>query len=124
MHNRILSIFALFLLVIAAGCKQQYEPPAIQVDYRFLVVEGIINTSPDAPTNIVLTRTRKLNDTTTFVPEQGATIYIESSSGGKYALIEGRRSSRSRRAPTRATGVCRPAGRAIPVSPLPACRRP
>lgn len=78
----------MMVLAIAAGCKQTYEPPVIKTDYRFLVVEGIINTSPDAQTNITLTRTRRLSDTTTFVPEENAAVYIESSSGTRYSLTE------------------------------------
>jgi len=89
MKNNFLKIlFLCLLLPFINNCREEYQPPVIQADYRFLVVEGIINTSAGGQTNITLTRTRKLNDTTTFVPEPGAFITIESQAGGSYALVE------------------------------------
>jgi hypothetical protein len=90
MNNSILKIYLVFLLIgmLSGNCKESYEPPAIKTDYHFLVVEGIINTGTSAQTTIVLSRSRTLNDTTTFSPETGANVYIESEAGGLYQLQE------------------------------------
>jgi hypothetical protein len=80
--------FLILLALLISGCRESYEPPVLTIDYSFLVVEGIINTSPGAETVIVLSRSKKLTDTTTFVPEKGAVITIESQSGSQYALTE------------------------------------
>jgi Domain of unknown function (DUF4249) len=87
MYNRKLSYFfkvtgMLFLL----GCKKAYEPAILKSDNSFLVVNGLINISIAGNTTIQLSRTLKLTDTVTVIPELNADIAVESESGGIYPL--------------------------------------
>jgi Domain of unknown function (DUF4249) len=76
-------------IIVCVSCKKPYNPPAINVDNKFLVIDGSLINSPDSPTVIVLSRTVKLTDTTqAFYPEKGATVTIEDSAGGSFALLE------------------------------------
>ena len=77
--------FAL-IIVILTTCKKPYAPPAITAINNFLVVDGNINTAPNSSTTITLSRTRRLIDTVTNVPELYAQVYIESSQGNKYVV--------------------------------------
>lgn len=78
----------LLIAVIAGSCKQAFEPPAVKVDHNFLVVEGIINTGTANPTIIHLSRTKTISDSTSYTPERGASISIESETGNLYQLQE------------------------------------
>ena len=76
-------------LVIYISCKKSYNPPAIQVDYKYLVIDGVLVNSPDSPTVFTLSRTVKLTDTTTAsFPETGATLSVEGDNGGIYNFFE------------------------------------
>ncbi|MBD0298115.1 MAG: DUF4249 domain-containing protein [Flavisolibacter sp.] len=70
------------------SCRRPYEPPEVKADNRFLVVDGVINSTPDAATTITLSRTRRLVDTITSSAELRATLFLESSSGVIYPFIE------------------------------------
>jgi hypothetical protein len=76
------------LLMLFASCRQAYEPPVITAPNRFLVVEGVINTTPASRTTITLSRTRNLVDTVVTDPVQGAIVRIESTGGNTYLLTE------------------------------------
>ncbi len=89
--KRILSI--LFFIIFSAtnyiSCKRPYQPPAINVDNKFLVVDGTLISSVDSPSVFTLSRTAKLTDSTfTFIPETNALVSIEDSSGGTFGLVE------------------------------------
>src|SRR5688500_2136409 len=86
MRNYYPDIFFSFALLLLNACVKPYEPPAIKSTNSFLVVDGVINTAPNAVTTINLTRTRKLTDTINNFPEEGAQIRIESSSGAVFLL--------------------------------------
>ncbi len=79
---------ALILIIIHAGCKRQFEPPALKVDYNYLVVDGVMVNSIDSPTTIQLSRTRKLSDTVLNSPERNAIVIIEGSNGENFQLNE------------------------------------
>lgn len=81
--------YSLIFLLVLLACRQPYEPPPIKADYNFLVVEGVINTTPNSSTTILLSRTRNLADTFLTSPERFAQIEIESGSGNLYNLMEG-----------------------------------
>ena len=72
------------LMILAMSCKEPYAPPAVTIDYNFLVVEGII--SSGQPTRIQLSRTKRLTDTVLFVPETSASVYILSERGDIFPL--------------------------------------
>lgn len=78
----------LFLLVLLAGCRQPYEPPAVKASNRFLVVDGAINTLPNSRTEFLLSRTKGLTDSLGLAAEEGGTVRIEGKSGSVYALAE------------------------------------
>ena len=78
-----------FVMLIGVTCKKPYNPPATQVNYQFLVIDGVLVNSPDSPTVIRLSRTVKLTDTTTASsPETGAAVSVEGSSGENFKLVE------------------------------------
>ncbi len=64
-------------LLLNIHCKQAYVPPASSANTNTLVVEGVINTG-SGPTTIKLSRTVKLTDTLSDVPELNAQITVES----------------------------------------------
>jgi hypothetical protein len=74
----------ILLLALAFACKEPYAPPAVNFDYNYLVVEGII--SSGQPTRIQLSRTKRLTDTVLFVPETRASITIQSERGDIFPL--------------------------------------
>jgi hypothetical protein len=81
--------YIIFLLIVFASCKKPYNPPAIRVDNKFLVIDGTLINSPDSPTIITLSRTVKLTDTTQAIyPETGANVSVEDSTGGTFNFFE------------------------------------
>jgi len=78
---------ALLLILYLADCKKPYAPPVITQSNNYLVVDGVVNTGPNATTIINLNRTRNLGDTViTGIPELGAQISIVGMDGAIYAL--------------------------------------
>jgi hypothetical protein len=71
------------LLIVLMACREEYQPEVTTRNNNFLVVDGIIN--PDS-TTIILSRTRILNDTTSFIPEPNAVVYIEGERGSLYPV--------------------------------------
>jgi len=67
-------------LVFAAGCRENYEPPAIQSGVTALVVDGFINNSSDT-TFIHLSHTNKLSDGVNHSAVLGAQMTLEDLSG-------------------------------------------
>lgn len=82
------TVYFLMFTLLLWGCKQSYEPPAIQQPNRFLVVEGVINAAPDSKTEIRLSRTRNLADSVVFNPEAAASVQIEAQGGTIIPLQE------------------------------------
>jgi len=79
----------LWLALLVSDCKKPFTPPAIVGPNNYLVVDGVINTGPNAVTIINLNRTRNLNDTiVTGIPELGAQISIVSQGGNSYPLVD------------------------------------
>lgn len=71
------------------GCKKPYNPPAVQVDHKFLVIDGTLLNSVDSPSVFTLSRTVRLTDSTTAsFPEPGATVSVESNTGEIFAFTE------------------------------------
>ncbi|MEO8766303.1 MAG: DUF4249 domain-containing protein [Ginsengibacter sp.] len=87
-----LSYMILFLSVLAVACtscKKPYAPPAIKVDNKFLVIDGVLVNSIDSPTVFTLSRTVRLTDSTTSSsPEPGALVSIEGNTGEIFNLSE------------------------------------
>ena len=77
--------FLLVLLIIGAGCKKPYAPPATSTNYNYLVVEGIINTGTDS-TIIQLSRTVTIGTQISANPEIGAIVTVEGDQNTSYPL--------------------------------------
>src|ERR1700753_1780823 len=75
------------LLVILAGCRKPYDPPAIANNANYLVVEGVINAGADS-TIIKLSRTVQIAAKTTANPELHAKVTVVSSTNIVYPLTE------------------------------------
>jgi hypothetical protein len=88
MIRRPVYIILLFALLLGY-CKTAYEPPVLKAANNYLVVDGVINTAPNAVTIINVNRTRNLGDTATQgIPELHATVTIQSGSGATYPLVD------------------------------------
>src|SRR5258706_5889592 len=85
-NRKPLYFFIVTLMLFHQGCKKAYEPAILKSDNSFLVVNGFININVAGATTIQLSRTLKLTDTVTLIPELNADISIESESGGIYPL--------------------------------------
>jgi hypothetical protein len=80
--------YALYLSALCFfSCKKPYLPPASSTVNSFLVVEGAINSGSDS-TIIKLSKTVKLDDTTTVNPLLGATVTVESDQNDTWQLID------------------------------------
>ena len=89
--KRVLYIIFLlsFCAIIDIDCRKLYNPPAINADNKFLVVDGVLINSTDSPTVFRLSRTIRLTDSTTASsPETGATVTIEGSNGENFSFTE------------------------------------
>ena len=73
------------LMIAGSSCVKPFEPPAIINPNSYLVVEGIVVPGSDS-SSITLSRSRNLADTTTFLPENGASVRIVSRMGQTFQL--------------------------------------
>src|SRR3569833_111929 len=80
-------IYISLIVIVALGCRQNYNPKPIATATNYLVVEGLINTGTDS-TIIKLSRTVPLNSKTATIPEPGATVTITSNTGAAFPCIE------------------------------------
>ena len=78
--------YHLILLLTVLCCRKPYTPKVIEVDYSYLVINGVINVGNNVTTIIQLSRTQRLTDTAISNPESGASVMIEAQSGNRYAL--------------------------------------
>src|ERR1700722_13060728 len=74
------------LLLILAGCTQKFVPAVRSLPSGYLVVEGILN-SGSGPTQIILSRTSTLNDSTKLF-ETGAKVQVEGTDSSILGLAE------------------------------------
>lgn len=89
--KRFFNILPLFIFfgILYVSCKKNYNPPAINVDNRFLAIDGSLVNSIDSPSVFRLSRTTKLTDSTlAYYPETGAKVSVEDSSGGSFTFAE------------------------------------
>ena len=77
-----------FIICVVFTCKKPFQPVLkTVVTNNLLVVDGIVNTAPNAITTIKLSRARSLTDSTyDILPENNASATIESSTGAIYIL--------------------------------------
>lgn len=78
-----------FCMTFYLSCKKPYNPPAIKVDNKFLVIDGVLVNSADSPSVFTLSKTVKLTDTTfSSFPETGATVSVEGKNGEIFNFAE------------------------------------
>jgi hypothetical protein len=80
-------LLILTFLTATYGCRKAYSPRAIISSANYLVVEGMINTGQDS-TVFKLSRTARINASTTIIPENGAQVTIEGKNNASYPLTE------------------------------------
>lgn len=81
--------FSAIFFCVNIHCKKPYAPPAIQVDYKFLVIDGQLVNSADSPSIFIISRTKKLTDSTfSSAPEPGAKVSVEGNGGGVFNFTE------------------------------------
>jgi hypothetical protein len=78
----------LFILLLLSACVKPYEPPAIKAKNNYLVIDGVINTNSKGVTTIILSRSKNLIDTVSFIPELNAKVTIVSATGLTYDLLD------------------------------------
>jgi hypothetical protein len=83
--RRMVIILAIMMLC-GLACKKPYTPPAITINYNYLVIDGVINANPNGTTTILLSRTKNLTDSVKPAPENGAQVSIEGETGGLFPL--------------------------------------
>lgn len=74
-------------ILIIIGCKQSYNPPSINSNKNYLVVDGFINAGPDS-TVFTLSRTISLDSQALPIPELGAQLIVEGNNGYSSQLTE------------------------------------
>lgn len=88
MRNKLIKWFIGLVLVLSFyRCRKPFEPAILDAGNKYLVVTGFINANPASQSKLILSRTLKLYDTITFIPEDGALVNIESSTGFSYSLF-------------------------------------
>jgi hypothetical protein len=75
------------VLFLGWACRTPFEPEASQQPVSALVVEGYLDTE-GLESELILSRTVGINDTTTFVPETGARVTLFGANGSAYSLTE------------------------------------
>jgi len=86
------------LLLALLSCRKPYDPPAISTPNSYLVVEGVINSGNDS-TVIKISRTVKLDSSTTINSVLGAMVSVESSQGNTFPLTDTRANGKYSLAP-------------------------
>ena len=85
--NRIIYIF--LLLLIGLACKRDYNPPVLQTNPNYLVIDGFINTGANSTTAFSLSRTQAIGDSAgAYTPELQAQVTIMAGNGKTYTLLE------------------------------------
>ncbi len=64
------------LVLVVSGCKEPFDPPAVEAPGPYLVVEGVLNAG-NGLTTIRISRTSPLDNTTQVVGETGANVRVE-----------------------------------------------
>ncbi len=78
-----------FLLLLALqSCIEPFSPPEITQAQVFLVVDGSLNTSPGAISQVRLSRTQNIYDEGNAPVETRAFLTVESEQGGRYFFQE------------------------------------
>jgi hypothetical protein len=75
-------------LLFLKSCIEPFAPPEITNARQFLVVDGSLNTSPGASSQIKLSRTQNVYDEGAPSAELRAKVTVEGDKGSRFALVE------------------------------------
>src|SRR5437764_6087725 len=81
------SVLLYTLLFFLAACRHSYDPPQVNANKNFLVVNGFINSTPNGISTIYLSRSKNISDSLPSPAENGAQVSVESNVGQSYQLI-------------------------------------
>jgi hypothetical protein len=79
--------FSSFIIFLIAGCIEPYNPPDIETNVDFMVVDGYLNSGNKTAT-VKLSTAVTLNSSSTYNPIQRAFVQIEGDDGLKVTLAE------------------------------------
>lgn len=82
-----IKFYLFFFIIIATGCRDNYELPLRDTDLSMLVVDGMLNAG-QGPTTITLSKAMKTNEQALFNPVLQATLAVEGKDGGSFLLTE------------------------------------
>jgi len=91
--------FFIFIVLLLFACVKPYDPPAIKSKNSYLVIDGVINTNVNGISTIILSRSKNLADTVSFIPELNAKVTIVSSIGVIYNLVDSNKIGKYNSAP-------------------------
>jgi hypothetical protein len=76
------------IILTTFSCKEAFTPKELVSDNsRYLVIEGTIDSGNDS-TFIYLSRTKKVDTSSTILPESNAQVVVESDANNSYSLVE------------------------------------
>lgn len=78
----------LWMSLLLHGCIESFAPPEITSASSYLVVDGFLNTSPGGSSQIKLSRTQNITDSTPPRVEPRARISVEGDKGSQYTFTE------------------------------------
>jgi Domain of unknown function (DUF4249) len=87
-EGRLKYIFITIIIFSSAMCRKAYEPPEIRASNHFLAMDGVINTGANSSSSFIISRSLNLTDTVPNIPELNAQVFIQSSGGAMYPLID------------------------------------
>lgn len=87
MTKRIPILILFFCTISVLQCREKYDPPIIDSNPDFLVVDGILVGGSDS-TKIFLSRTRKLSEGDTSIVEKGASVVVQDANGNTIYLLQ------------------------------------
>ncbi|HEV7378356.1 MAG TPA: DUF4249 domain-containing protein [Dyadobacter sp.] len=87
MKYRIFKLILILLIVSLYACIEEFSPPEMNSDERYLVVDGFLNAGNEE-SRIELRLSQNTNDNSSPLTETGATIIVEEESGSSYTFAE------------------------------------
>jgi hypothetical protein len=78
----------LLMSLLLHGCIESFSPPEITSASSYLVVDGFLNTTPSTSSQIRLSRTQNISETSKPRVEQRAKISVEGDKGSRFAFTE------------------------------------
>jgi hypothetical protein len=87
MRYKIFKLSLILLVISLYACIEEFSPPEINSDERYLVVDGFLNAGNEE-SRIELRLSQNTNDNSTPIVETGARIVVEEESGNSYSFTE------------------------------------